>query len=144
MAEKHNMSFFGKNQALIVNTYSLIDKIHLIFIQKIDEKWQKINEGVQVALNLNEVCEIADLLETKKSNVNIIHSSPTTEDVKNFILEFNNSKDILFIKAKLDNKPGHRKFSKPIKKGDLRLFTKLWIHMENEKVANYSALNNGR
>ena len=117
MVEKHNISFFGKDQALIVNTSNYKDKIHLNFIQKSDDKWQKLPEGLQIAIDINEICEVAEFLEKKKGNVNIIHSSPYTKDVKNFLFEFNDKKDILFIKAKFDNKPNYKKFSKPIQNG---------------------------
>ena len=141
MVGKHNISFFGKDQGLIVNTSSYNDKIHLNFIQKIDNKWQKLPEGIQIAIDINEICEVAEFLENKKGSVNLIHKSPYNEDVKNFIFEFNQQKDTLFIKAKFDNKPDYKKFSKPIKGGDLRVFLKLWIHMENEKIENYHSLN---
>lgn len=140
MVEKHNVSFFGKDQGLIISTFSYTDKIHLNFIQKIDDHWQRLSEGLQIALDINEICEVAEFLEKKEGNVNIIHSLPDVEDIKNFLFEFNDKKDILFIKAKLDNKPTYKKFSKPIQSGDLRALTKLWIHMENEKIEHYHSL----
>jgi len=102
---------------------------------------KKLPEGLQIAIDINEICEVAEFLENKKENVNIIHSSPYTKDVKNFLFEFNEKKDILFVKAKYDNKPDYKKFSKPLQKGDLRAFIKLWIHLENEKIENYHSLN---
>lgn len=142
MVDKHNISFFGRDQALIINTLSFKDKVHLNFIQKIDAKWQKLLEGLQIALDISEICEIAEFLENKKESVNIIHKSPKNEDIKNFLFEFNDKKDILFIKAKFEkNKPGYKKFSKPIRRGELRALIKLWIHMEDEKIENYDALN---
>ena len=140
MAKKHNISFFGKDQGLIINTYDFSDKIHLCFIQKEENKWQKFHEGLQIALSIGEICEISDFLEKKGNNVNIIHSSPKTQDIKNFVFEFNKEKDTLFIKAKYDNKMNYRKFSKPLSKGDLRAFIKIWLHMENEKIETYHAL----
>ncbi len=135
------MSFFGKDQGLIVYTINLKDKVHLNFIQKVENKWQKGIEGLQVALEIKEICEIAEFLEKKDGIVNIIHSSPSTSNVKNYLFEFNKEKSILFVKAKYDNRPDYRKFSKPVQKGELRALIKLWNHMENEKIENYNALD---
>ena len=143
MVEKHNISFFGKDQALIVSTSNYKDNIHLNFIQKINDNWQKLPEGLQIAINIKETCEIAEFLENKEGSVNIIHKSPYNEDIKNFLFEFHENKDILFIKAKFDNKLDYKKFSKPIQKGELRAFTKLMLHMEDEKLERFNALERG-
>ncbi len=100
-----------------------------------------MTEGIQIALGINEICEVSEFLEKRVNDVNIIHSMPSSPDIKNFLFEFNAEKDILFVKAKYDNRPDYKKFSKPIQKGDLRALIKLWAHMENEKIENYHALN---
>jgi len=144
MVDKHYISFFGKDQGLIINTSDFSDKIHLIFIQKIDNQWQKLQEGLQIALDIPEICEVAEFLESREGNINIIHSPKGSDDVKNFRFEFNDEKNTLFIKGKYGNKPDYRRFSKPLSKGELRAFIKLWLHMEDEKIKNYHIFGNKR
>ncbi|MHA1248531.1 MAG: hypothetical protein ACTSRP_00930 [Candidatus Helarchaeota archaeon] len=142
MTEKHNVSFFGKNQGLILITKSFKDKVHLNFIRKKEDgSFQKLNEGLHIQINVLEICKIAKFLEEGNGSINIIHKHPNSSDVKNFRFEYRLDKDrkskILFIKAKLDNDPNFPKFSKPLNKEETRLFKKLWIHLEEEKIAHY-------
>lgn len=143
--EKHNYAFFGKEQAFIIVTKNYQDQVHLNFIRKVNEKWQQLKEGIHIKLNLEELCKITKYFESENVNegINIIHQFSKEDNIKNFKFQFNydrNNKDkkILFIKAKLDNKPDYRKFSKPFKsEGEKRLLVKIFQHLENEKISNY-------
>lgn len=143
--EEHNYAFFGKEQALIIITRNLQDKVHLNFIKKVNEKWQQLNQGIHIELNVEELCNLVHYLNTQKADkgINFIHQFSEGDDIKNYKVQYVFNKDskklILFVKAKLDNKPEYLKFSKPFKNGKLRFLIKIFEHLESEKVANYKS-----
>ncbi|MHA1756199.1 MAG: hypothetical protein ACTSVV_05465 [Promethearchaeota archaeon] len=145
MTKDHNYSFFGKDQALIIITKELNDNVHLNFIRKKnDGTWQSLKEGIHIILNINELCRIAWFLDNNVNSINIIHKHPNSNQIKNFKFEKSfdkrKNKEVLFIKAKMNNNPSYGKFSKPLYDEEIRLFKKIIEHLEMEKIANYKKL----
>ena len=145
MTADHNYSFFGKNQAFIIITRNLRDKVHFNFIRKNkDGSWQHLPEGLHIELSIEEICKISDFLNSDKKSINIIHKHPNSTQIKNFKFEKQwdpkNKTSLLFIKAKIDNDPSFKPFPKPLIDEQIRFFKIIIEHLEQEKIVNYKRL----
>ncbi|MHA1231843.1 MAG: hypothetical protein ACTSRP_25830 [Candidatus Helarchaeota archaeon] len=139
MTEHHSYSFFGENVAIIILTKDYNDKVHLNFIRKKDDnKWEKFEEGLHIELALDEICKILDFLEHNEKIMYIIHQHPESKHQKKFtFMKFKEKKTkrwALTIIGELLNDT-IKKYEKTLTEEKLRLFKKIFEHLEMEKIA---------
>lgn len=136
--KSHYQSFFGKNCALIISSNYEKNDFYLNFIQEKEEnRWESYNEGLNIKLNLIEICNVADILNKGIKNTRIIHKYKNQQ--KDFWLGFEQKQsDIVFsIKGRVkDLSKGDetRSHQKSFSEGELRLLQELWLHIEKEFI----------
>lgn len=135
---KHYQSFFGNKCAVIINSNYETGDFYLNFImEKKDHQWETYREGLNIKLNLKEICDVADILDKGNNNTRIIHKYQEVQ--KNFWLGFEKKQtDIVFsIKGRskeLNTGSEIRSHQKSFFKGELRLLIGLWKHIEKEFI----------
>ena len=73
--ESHQMDFFGKNSAFILSANAKSEPfIMLKFIKRrLDNNWERLNEGKAVKINLREMIYILAVLERKVPSFSTVH-----------------------------------------------------------------------
>lgn len=129
MSNKHNISVFGKNTGMILDSAHLSQPF--IFIRMIKKKangsWEKPSnqEGKAIKLGLHELCSIHQVLQRQKAEKQLYHKFKDTETRIIFKWE-TQKRQVLHISI--------GDYFKPVKEGHLDLFIRLIDHIIDEKV----------
>lgn len=129
MSNRHNISVFGQNTGMILDSAQLSQPF--IFIRMIKKKrdgtWEKPSnqEGKAIKLGLHELCSVNQVLQRQKPEKQLYHKFNDTET--RIIFKWETQK-----RQTLHISIGD--YFKPVKEGHLELFMRLIAHIIDEKI----------
>ena len=134
----HYQSFFGRKDAFIISTDYEKGNFFINFIQdKGNRNWESYQEGLILKLEPKEICDVANILENNRGNTSVIHKFKDQQKDIWFGFEKKGNDLVFSIKGRskiLKSGDQIRLHIKSFFGGELRLFKKLWYHLEEEFV----------
>lgn len=129
MANRHNISIFGKSTGMILDSAELSQPF--IFIRMIrkksDNSWEKPSkqEGKAIKLGLHELCSINQVLQRRKQDQQLYHNFKGNETRIVFAWDSNKREHINITVGD---------YFKPVHDGHLEVLIRLVDHIIDEKI----------